>query len=191
VFVARREVGEAGRVIGVDFTPEMLKLANANRDKLGYTNVEFLQGEIEDLPVASDSVDVVISNCVLNLVPDKAKAFAEIRRVLKPGGHFCVSDVVLEGALPDKLRKAAELYVGCVAGALQKEDYLSIVRAAGFSDVRIATERETPIADEHLEAHLPPEEVAAYRATGARVISITVTAKKPAAKAPCCGPNCC
>lgn len=189
VFVARREVGETGRVIGVDFTDEMLRLANANKDKLGYTNVEFRQGEIEDLPVCDNKVDVVISNCVLNLVPDKQRAFGEIFRVLKPGGHLCVSDIVLDGALPDTLRKAAEFYVGCVAGALQIGDYLGVVGGAGFEGMEVAKRREINIPDADLLQHLSPDELAAYRASGARILSITLRASKPVTQ--CCDTSCC
>lgn len=179
VFVARREVGETGRVIGVDFTPAMLERAEENRKKLGYENVEFREGEIEALPVDGCEVDVVISNCVLNLVPDKTKAFGEIYRVLKKGGHFTVSDIVLEGELPEKMRKAAELYVGCVAGALQKEEYFGIIRETGFENVEIPKEREIQIPDEDLLEHLTKEELQSYRSSGTRVLSVTVKARKP------------
>ena len=121
VFVARRIVGESGSVTGMDFTDEMLEKARGNNEKMAYSNVEFVKGDIEDIPLPENSYDVVISNCVLNLVPDKQKAFAEIMRVLKPGGHFCVSDIVLKGELPDDMREAASLYAGCVSGALQKQ----------------------------------------------------------------------
>jgi SAM-dependent methyltransferase len=137
-FVARRIVGEAGRVYGVDMTADMVAKARANSEKLGYRNVEFRLGEIEHLPFERDSIDVVISNCVLNLVPDKARAFAEIFRVLRPGAHFCVSDIVASAPLPEKLRHAAALYVGCVAGAESEANYLALIRKAGFRDVRIA-----------------------------------------------------
>ena len=140
-FVARRIVGEAGRVLGVDFTPKMVEKARKNATSLGYENVQFDHGDIEALPFADASVDVVISNCVLNLVPDKARAFAEMRRVLRPGGHFCVSDVVSHGALPAAIRASAELYAGCVAGALDQVDYLALLRAAGFEQVEVVTER--------------------------------------------------
>ena len=191
VFVARREVGEAGRVIGVDFTEEMLRLANANKAKLGYSNVEFRQGEIEDLPVEDSTVDVVISNCVLNLVPDKRRAFGEILRVLKPGGHLCVSDIVVEGELPEKLRKAAELYVGCVAGALPVGEYLGIVRELGFESLAVAKQREINIPDADLREHLSEDELRAYRASSARILSITLVAQKAAQAESCCGPDCC
>lgn len=178
VFVARREVGPEGYVIGVDFTAEMIALAESNRAKLGYDNVEFRRGEIEDLPVCDNKVDVVLSNCVLNLVPDKQQTFREIFRVLKPGGHFSVSDIVLEGELPAKMRSAAEFYVGCIAGALQKTDYLSAIEEAGFTDIRIVKERQVVIPDSDLAEHLCAEEISAYHASGSRVLSITVKGAK-------------
>jgi len=133
-FVARALVGETGKVTGLDFTLEMVTRANTNNNKLGYNNVEFVQGDIEEMPLPDNHYDVVVSNCVLNLVPNKNKAFAEIMRVLKPGGHFCVSDVVIKGELPDSLRKDAEMYVGCVSGAIKIEDYLNIISAQGLND---------------------------------------------------------
>ena len=178
VFVARREVGEEGRVIGVDFTPEMLAKAEQHRVQLGYGNVEFRRGEIEALPVDDESVDVVISNCVLNLVPNKARAFGEIQRVLKPGGHLCISDIVLEGVLPEAMRKAAELYVGCVAGAMPRNEYLAVVEAAGLGELSIAKERAIEIPDVELLKILTEDELAAYRASGTRILSITLRASK-------------
>jgi arsenite methyltransferase len=188
VFVARREIGPTGRVIGVDFTPAMIAQAEANRVQLGYENVEFLLGEIEDLPLANGLADVVVSNCVLNLVPDKVRAFAEIHRVLKPGGHLCVSDIVLEGALPEKLRRAAELYVGCVAGALERDAYLGIVAMSGFEAVEVVKEREIHLSDADLREHLDEAGLAAYRASGARILSVTLRATRPATT--CRGPSC-
>jgi SAM-dependent methyltransferase len=187
-FVARRLVGEAGRVIGVDMTPSMLERARANATKLGYANVEFRFGEIEALPVENASIDVVISNCVLNLVPDKAKAFAETFRVLAPGGHFCVSDIVASGPLPDGIRKAAGLYVGCVAGAIPESDYLATIRSAGFTDVRIAERKPIALPDEALRDHLSPSELEAFRASGLELASVTVLGTRPAA---CCASDCC
>ena len=136
-FVARALVGEEGKVIGIDFTKDMIELARANAAKLGYTNVQFRYGDIENMPVTSKKADVVISNCVLNLVPDKLRAYREIYRVLKPGGCFGISDVVLAGELPEKIKAAAEMYAGCVAGALQKEEYLAIIENAGFQEVEV------------------------------------------------------
>src|ERR1035437_9295323 len=131
-FVARHECGADGKVIGIDFTEAMISKARANAEKLGFRNVEFRQGDIEKMPVTSNIADVIVSNCVLNLVPDKANVFKEILRVLKPGGHFSISDVVLVGQLPDKLKNAAEMYAGCVSGAIQKEEYLGYIKEMGF-----------------------------------------------------------
>src|SRR6201996_3439680 len=126
-FVARAETGETGKVIGIDFTPAMIEKARANAEKLEFNNVEFRLGDIEKMPVTSNIADVIVSNCVLNLVPNKDAVVKEIYRVLKPGGHFSISDVVLIGELPDALRKDAEMYAGCVAGAIQKETYLELI----------------------------------------------------------------
>jgi arsenite methyltransferase len=178
VFVARRIVGDAGRVIGVDFTPDMVAKARRNLEKIGTTNVEFHQGEIEKLPLEDASVDIVISNCVLNLVPDKDKAFAEIHRVLKPGGHFCVSDIVIEGHLPDSIRSAAELYVGCVGGALKKSEYLGVVERAGFVDITTPVERTIDMTESDLSNVLAEKELAAFRESGTKVLSLTVRANK-------------
>ncbi len=180
VFVARRLVGENGRVIGVDMTEEMIERARQNQTKLGYDNVEFHLGEIEALPVNSDEVDVVISNCVLNLVPDKRKAFQEIYRVLKPGGRFCVSDIVLRGELPAKLKSLAEMYAGCVAGAMQHDEYLQVIQETGFADTDVKKERPFVLADGILEQHLTADDIQQYRNSNADVLSITVVGEKPA-----------
>jgi ubiquinone/menaquinone biosynthesis C-methylase UbiE len=179
VFVARRIVGEEGKVIGVDMTEEMIVRARQNQGKLGYQNVEFRLGEIEALPVAEEEVDVTLSNCVLNLVPDKRKAFQEIYRVLKPGGHFCISDIVLRGKLPEKLQVAAALYTGCVAGALQQEHYLRAIQDAGFVEVDIKAERQISISDALLTEYLNADEIKTYRESGTGILSITVFGKKP------------
>ncbi|MEW6050594.1 MAG: arsenite methyltransferase [Candidatus Zixiibacteriota bacterium] len=179
VFVARRLVGEAGRVIGLDMTEEMIAKARANNEKLGYKNVEFVLGDIEKMPVPSGSVDVVISNCVLNLVPDKGAAFAEIFRVLKPGGHFSISDVVTRGELPLKIKAAAEMYVGCVAGAPDRNVYLDIIRGCGFDDARVVKERNIDIADEILKQYLNNEELQAFKRSSTAVLSVTVIGTKP------------
>lgn len=178
-FVARHEVGETGRVIGVDMTPEMIARARASAAKLGYTNVEFRLGEIEHIPVESGTIDCVISNCVLNLVPDKTRAFAEIARVLKPGGRMCVSDIVATGPLPEPVRAAAGLYVGCVAGAIPREDYLRLLESAGLEAVRIAEARAIPLPDAALAPHLDPAGIAAFRASGVELQSVTVLARRP------------
>ena len=150
VFVARHETGDDGRVIGVDFTPAMIEKARRNAETLGYTNVEFVQGDIEEMPLADGIADVVISNCVLNLVPDKPAVLSEIYRVLKPGGHFSISDIVLIGELPDDLRQAAEMYAGCVSGAVQKDDYLTAIVDAGFTNITIQKEKVITVPDEIL-----------------------------------------
>ena len=178
-FVARRIVGTEGRVIGVDMTPEMLARARENAAKLGYDNVEFRAGEIEALPVEDASIDVVVSNCVLNLVPDKAAAFAEIYRVLRLGAHFCVSDIVATGPLPEPIRKAAALYVGCVAGALPREDYLRLISDAGFEAIDVAETKAIDLPDEVLASHLDGASLATLRKSGVTLQSITVQAAKP------------
>lgn len=178
VFIARAIVGEKGAVIGVDMTQEMINRAEANRKKLGYENVEFRLGDIEALPVDDDTADVVISNCVLNLVPDKKKAFAEIYRVLKPGAHFCVSDITLKGKLPDALRKSAEMYVGCVAGAVDTNDYLEIIQNAGFSNVDVKKSKQIHIPAGVLRNYLSAEESETFRQRGAGIFSVTVTGTK-------------
>lgn len=141
VFLAAKAVGPTGKAIGLDMTDEMLKRARANKLKLGIFNAEFWKGEIEDMPIESNSVDRIISNCVINLVPDKQKAFGEIYRVLKPGGRFTISDIVSIGDIPAETRRDLELWSGCVAGATEKEEYLRIVREAGFKDLRIEKEK--------------------------------------------------
>jgi len=179
VFIARSVVGETGRVIGVDMTPEMIAKARVNAERRGFRNVEFRLGDIEALPVEDASADVVVSNCVLNLVPDKRRAFAEIFRVLKPGGRFCVSDIVLRGRLPEKLQEVAELYVGCVAGALADDEYLGIIRDTGFSAVDVKALKRLDLPDEYILKFISAEELAAYRASGSAALSITVVGTKP------------
>jgi SAM-dependent methyltransferase len=181
VFIARAVVGETGRVIGVDMTPEMIAKARENAERRGLRNVEFRLGDIESLPVDGASADVVVSNCVLNLVPDKKRAFTEIFRVLKPGGRFCISDIVLEGTLPHRLREIAELYVGCVAGAVSREEYIGIIRKTGFTAVEIKSSKRLDLPDEYLLQHIGAEELAAYRVSGSAVLSITVVAERPRA----------
>ena len=180
-FVARRAVGAEGYVLGVDFTPAMVQKARRNAEELGYDNARFYHGEIEDLPLEEASVDVVISNCVLNLVPDKEKAFAEVFRVLRPGGRFVISDIVSTGKLPDAVREVAELHAGCVAGALPKSDYLQIIQRAGFAGVAVAKERSIELPDAVLRPHLSEEDLRAFRPSAAGLLSVTVTGEKPAA----------
>ncbi|HXC06383.1 MAG TPA: arsenite methyltransferase [Bacteroidia bacterium] len=188
-FVARHECGAEGKVIGIDFTEAMIAKARANAEKRGFHNVEFRQGDIEKMPLTSGVADVVVSNCVLNLVPNKANVFKEILRVLKPGGHFSISDVVLVGNLPDKLRNAAELYAGCVAGAIQKEDYLNLIRDTGFTTITLQKEKPIVIPDEILKNYISAEEINTFKNSGTGIFSITVFAKKDS----CCKPGsgCC
>lgn len=179
VFIARNQVGESGKVIGVDFTEAMIEKANENKNKLGFHNVEFVLGDIEELPVASNSVDVVISNCVMNLVPDKNIAYQEVYRVLKSGGHFSISDVVLNADLPKGILDAAEMYAGCVSGALEKNEYLKVIENAGFQDLQIRKEHEINLPDSLLLQFINNKELEEYRKTKSAIISITINAKKP------------
>lgn len=177
-FVARALVGETGKVTGLDFTDEMLEKAGKNLGKLGYKNVFFIKGDIEDMPVPNNAFDVVLSNCVLNLVPDKNKAFSEIQRVLVPGGHFCVSDVVINGYLPEKLRKDAEMYVGCVSGASRMDDYLEIIKKNGFENIRIHKQKEIFLPEEMLKEYLNSDEIKAFTNGESAILSITISAFK-------------
>ena len=178
VFVARSLVGESGTVVGIDFTEAMLSKANRNLSKLNYRNIYFKLGDIENLPLEDNFADVIISNCVLNLVPDKQKAFAEIYRALKPGGHFCVSDIVTSGELPKKIRDAAAMYAGCVAGALKQEEYLGIVEQSGFKNVEVKETRLTSLPDDLLKEYLSENEIENYRKSGTGIFSITVVGFK-------------
>lgn len=190
-FIARKETGETGRVIGIDFTPAMIEKARANVDKLGYNNVEFRQGDIEKMPVTANVADVIVSNCVLNLVPNKYGVFQEIYRVLKPGGHFSISDIVLVGQLPAKIREAAEMYAGCVAGAIQKDEYLGMIESTGFKTITLQKEKPITVPDDILGQYLNADEIAAFKASGTGIYSITVYAEKPKEAKTCCGPDCC
>lgn len=190
-FIARKEAGETGQVIGVDFTPAMINLAKANAEKLNYTNVEFRQGDIENMPVASNIADVIVSNCVLNLVPNKDAVIKEIYRVLKPGGHFSISDIVLEGALPVNIQQAAEMYAGCVSGAIQKQVYLELIQSNNFDNIVIQKEKPIMIPDDILLKYLSPQELEDFRNGDAGIFSITVFAQKPLTSKDCCGPDCC
>lgn len=178
VFVARSFTGEEGRVIGIDMTEDMIKRAENNKEKLGYDNVEFLHGEIEEIPLENETADVVISNCVMNLVPDKIRAFAEVNRILKRNGHFCISDIVTDGEMSDELRASASLYAGCISGALNKEEYLDIVRKTGFKDIEVKKEKRIIIPDSILEAHLTEEGLKDYNSKKPGIFSITVVAYK-------------
>jgi len=178
VFVVHSITGEEGKVIGVDFTHEMIERAEENKQKLGLKNVEFKYGDIESLPIENDSSDVVVSNCVLNLVPDKERAFAEIYRILKPGAHFCVSDIVLEGDIPEGLRKSAEMYAGCVSGALKQSEYLDIIHKSGFENIEVKKSREIVLPQEVLQANLTTAQIAEYKNSGLGIYSITVVGHK-------------
>ncbi|MFN8344471.1 MAG: arsenic resistance N-acetyltransferase ArsN2 [Spirosomataceae bacterium] len=178
-FVARAETGIEGKVIGIDFTEAMLTKARANAEKLGYNNVEFRYGDIEQMPVNDNVANVVVSNCVLNLVPNKANVFKEIYRVLKPNGHFSISDIVLVGELPENLRQAAEMYAGCVSGAIQKETYLGLIRQTGFVNSILQKDREIVLPDAILSPFLSADEIEAFRTGGTGIHSITVYAEKP------------
>jgi len=177
-FVARAETGETGKVIGIDFTPAMIEKARSNAEKRGFNNVEFRQGDIENMPVADNTANVVVSNCVLNLVPNKKAVFNEIYRVLKIGGHFSISDIVLEGELPEKIQTAAEMYAGCVSGASSKKDYLSYIEQAGFQNITIQKDNPVIIPKDILSNYLSEEETAIYQQNPSVIHSITVYAEK-------------
>ncbi len=189
-FVARAVAGESGKVVGIDFTPEMIEKARNNADKLGFNNVEFRQGDIENIPMTSNVADVVVSNCVMNLVPNKPKAFAEVQRILKPTGHFSISDIVLVGDLPEKIKNAAEMYAGCVASAIQMEDYLKIIENSGFKNITLQKKKPIIVPDDILKNYLNEEEIQQYKDSTTRIYSITVYAEKVVG---CCTPNtgCC
>ena len=177
-FVARTLVGENGKVTGLDFADAMLEKAKANLEKSGFTNMEFVIGDIDNMPLPDDTYDVVISNCVLNLVPNKEKAFAEVHRVLKSGGHFSISDVVLQGELPEKLKDAAEMYAGCVSGAIQQNNYLDIIRKQGFKSVEIKSAKEIQIPNNILLNYISLDELRTLKKNKVGIYSITVNALK-------------
>jgi len=187
-FVARAETGETGKVIGIDFTPAMIEKARINAEKRGFNNVEFRMGDIEKMPVSDNVADVVVSNCVLNLVPNKQAVFKEIYRVLKVGGHFSISDIVLTGALPPKLQTVAEMYAGCIAGASLKNDYIGYIYQAGFKNITIQKENPITLPDDILENYLSKEEVKTLKTRPAIVYSITVYAEKQGCG---CSSGCC
>lgn len=191
-FIARHETGETGRVIGIDFTPAMIERAKKNAEVRGFSNVEFRQGDIENMPVNAGVADVIVSNCVLNLVPNKDGVIKEIYRVLKPGGHFSISDIVLEGELPAEIKEAAEMYAGCVAGAIQKQDYLQSIEANGFKNMTVQKDKPIIIPDDILKSYLSTTQIENFKQSGTGIRSITVYAEKPAEeKKSCCGPDCC
>ena len=177
-FIARAEVGESGQVSGIDFSPQMVEKARKNANKRGYINVKFLEGDIEQMPLPDNMADVVVSNCVLNLLPEKNQIFKEVYRVLKPGGHFCISDVVLEGHFPKKFRENASMYAGCIASAIQKDDYMMEIEKANFKSIKIERTKTVEIPDEVLTEHLSKETIADYKEGNVGIYSITVTGMK-------------
>jgi len=191
VLLSARRVGPTGKAYGLDMTDEMLDLARKNQAAAGVTNVEFLKGDIEHIPLPDNSVDVIISNCVINLSGDKRRVIAEAFRVLKPGGRFAVSDVVVRGDLPPAMRRNMELWVGCVAGALSEDDFLAYLGDAGFIDAAIEPTRIYEFEDARAflaEAGLDTDAMA--RDVSGRVMGAFVRATKPE-KSACCGPDCC
>ncbi len=193
-FIARAEAGETGKIIGIDFTPAMIDKARHNAEVRGVNNVEFRQGDIENMPVGGNIADVVISNCVLNLVPNKNAVIKEIYRVLKPGGHFSISDVVLVGRLPEALQKDAEMYAGCVAGAIQKETYLELIQLNGFVNITIQKEKAITIPDDILKNYLATDALNSFKQGSTGIFSITVFAQKPQGTITACctpGSGCC
>lgn len=178
-FIAREETGETGRVFGIDFAPKMLEKARNNASKRGFTNIEFLEGDIENVPLPDKTVDVVVSNCVLNLLPQKDKVFKEIYRVLKPNGHFCISDVVLNGFFPKEFTNNAALYAGCIASAIQRDEYLAEIEKANFVEIKIEHTKTVFIPDEVLQEHLDEVTIHKYKAGNVGIYSITVTGKRP------------
>lgn len=191
-FIARHETGETGKVIGIDFTPAMIEKARANAEIRGFHNVEFRQGDIENMPVSANIADVVVSNCVLNLVPNKDNVIKDIFRVLKPGGHFSISDVVLVGALPEGLAKDAEMYAGCVSGAIQKTEYLEFIQKNGFENIVVQKEKPIIIPEDILKNYLSPAEIINFLNGDTGIFSITVYAEKPLNSKTCIpGGGCC
>jgi arsenite methyltransferase len=177
-FVAHALVGETGKVTGIDFTEEMVYKAGRNVQEIGYKNVFFIKGDIEEMPIPNNVYDVVLSNCVINLVPDKNKAFSEIYRVLKPAGHFCVSDVVIKGFLSEKLRRDAELYADCVSGAIEMNEYLEIIKQNGFKNVQIHKQKEISLPDDILTKYLLIDEMEVFKRGEVGIFSITVSGYK-------------
>ncbi|MBG9374644.1 arsenite methyltransferase [Panacibacter sp. DH6] len=190
-FIARHETGETGKVIGIDFTPAMIERARQNAEVRGLNNVEFRQGDIEHMPVTANTADVIVSNCVLNLVPNKDGVIKEIYRVLKPGGHFSISDIVLEGQLPQGIQQAAEMYAGCVSGAIQKQVYLELIASNGFTNITVQKDKAIIIPADILSQYLSTEEIQAFRQSGTGIRSITVYAEKPVTEKACCATGCC
>ncbi|HUR12185.1 MAG TPA: arsenite methyltransferase [Flavitalea sp.] len=184
-FIAQHETGETGKVIGIDFSEAMIERAQSNARARNVSNVEFMLGDIENLPLADNIADVVVSNCVLNLAPDKNAVFAEIYRVLKPGGHFSISDIVLEEELPQSLSEATEMHVGCIAGAVRRDTYLELIRNNKFAKVTIQKEKTISIPGNEWMKDLSKEDIDSFQN---KITSITVYAEKPEG---CCSPGCC
>ena len=184
-FVARAETGETGKVIGIDFTPAMIEKARENADRQGFNNVQFRLGDIEKMPVTSNVADVIVSNCVLNLVPDKKAVFQEIHRVLKPGGHFSISDIVLKGTLPEKIKSAAEMYAGCVASAIPMDEYLGYITDAGFKNIILQKQKPIVVPDDILKDYLDEKEIEVYKSMPTAIFSISVYAERKS----CCSGN--
>lgn len=177
-FIARKEVGEMGRVIGIDFAPNMIERARANATRRGFSNIDFIEGDIEDMPLADNTADVIVSNCVLNLLPRKDKIFSEIYRVLKPDGHFCISDVVLNGVFPKAFTDSAALYAGCIASAIQEKEYLYEIERAGFADIKVVRRKTVVIPDNVLHEHLNRKQIDEFKNNQTGIYSITVVGYK-------------
>lgn len=190
-FIARHETGETGKVIGIDFTPAMIAKARENAERRGFHNVEFREGDLEQMPLTASVADVIVSNCVLNLVPNKDAVMKEMYRVLKPGGHFSISDIVLEGHLPAGIQQAAEMYAGCVSGAIQKQVYLELIAQNGFTNVKVQKEKKIEIPDDILANYLSAPEIEQFKKSRTGIFSITVYAEKPLTETTCCAPGCC
>ncbi len=178
VFVARAIVGDEGKVIGIDMTEQMIEKANKNNAKLGYKNVEFRFGDIESMPIENNIADVIVSNCVLNLVLDKEKAFSEIYRILKPGAHFCVSDIVIQGEMTEELKQSAAMYTGCISGALDQKEYLKIIEEAGFENIEIKKSKKINLPAELLTKFLSAQGLKDYNENLKGIFSITVVGYK-------------
>jgi SAM-dependent methyltransferase len=200
VLLSAKRVGPSGKAYGLDMTDEMLALANENKRRAGAANVEFLKGEIEHIPLPDNSVDVIISNCVVNLSGDKGQVLREAFRVLKPGGRFAISDVVVRGAVPEAVKKNMELWIGCVAGALEEQEFLGLLRGAGFEDPSIEPTRVYAVEDAATFLAGTGLDVAAFASQiEGKFMSAFVRGTKPAGETapralpvePCCGPDCC
>ena len=176
-FVARSITGPEGKVIGVDMTEKMIDKARKNAQSLGYDNVKFVFGDIENIPLPENTADVVVSNCVMNLVPDKEKAFTETYRILKKGGHFSISDIVLRGELPEGLKEDASMYAGCVSGALQQEEYLEKIKKAGFKNIKVQKEKPISLPEEVWTKYISKEEIEGFQNKGRGIYSITIYAE--------------